>query len=639
MILDSSVNRTFAARIRRWAGQNIPTDTIQPPAIHPPPAAARSLPTWHRRWLAVTFAAGLALAPNVPGDTNTTSAINPPLGPFIHLGATDFAGSASFNSTNRLVVTPYFYWYDVYSSAHLVNNDGSDALTDHPVTLTGFSYLSAGWHKSQMRDMTDAGIDVLLPVYWGEPSQRIPGQPVGAQPWSYAGIPPLVQARDELLAAGQPAPRIGLFYDTSTLQYNAANQRIDLTTPYGRQWFYETVRDFFSLVPPRHWAMIDGRPIVFLYSSAFAANHDQSCLDYLRANFARDFGGREPYIVREISWSVRADQVYAWGGALGLKNPGVASLGPGYDHSAVPGRTPLIVPREGGQFFRRNWETFLSRPSSSIVFVETWNEFHEGTDIADSREYGRQYIDSNRKYADLFKAGVTLPRPRGPFTDARLVTITLGATNTESGLKQFESADGATVATNQAEFACRAVAPTPYAGRFVYFKIDDSFKWADTMNVSVVVDYFDATRGTLRLEYDGSDPKAPFQGAYTSSPETVTLSGSRTWRTAVFTLPAARFTNLENGGADFRLSSSVLGVGIRRVQVVRPGLRADEYQPETGCQLSLFAEPGRRYRIEASSNLNDWAELDRLQVRETFTHYLDGAATRFPWRWYRAVAQ
>jgi hypothetical protein len=532
------------------------------------------------------------------------------------------------------VVTPYFYWYDVYSSAHIIDSDRTDALTDHPPTLTGFSYLSRAWHRGELLDMIEAGIDVLLPVYWGEPSQRIPNKPVSLQPWSYAGIPPLVQARDELLREGKRPPVIGMFYDTSTLQFNAAGEHIDLTTPRGRQWFYESVRDFFSLVPPKHWAMIGGQPIIFLYSAAFASRHDQSSIDYLRSSFSRDFGGRAPFIVREISWRARTEQVYAWGGALGLKNPGTASLGPGYDHSAVPGREPLIVPREGGKFFERNWEAFLRRPSK-MVMIETWNEYHEGTDIARSKEYGSDYIKLNRKYADLFKSGAVW-QATGPFAGARLLTISLGATNRESGLVQFESADGVTASTNILGSECRAFVPTIHGGRFAYFKIDDSFKWAETMNVLVVVDYFDAARSTLRLEFDGSDEQAPFQGAYTACAETIALSGSKTWRTATFSLADARFRNSQNGGADFRLSATAAGFAIRRVQVIRPGLRADAYVAALGCQLTLYAEPGRSYLLEASTNLVNWSELHRLWSLETSIAYTDIDARGRQWRWYRA---
>jgi hypothetical protein len=148
--------------------------------------------------------------------------------------------------------------------------------------------------------------------------------------------------------------------------------------------------------------MIDGRPIVFLYSAAFAKNHDQAVIDYAKEQFAREFAGRTPYIAAEVSWNVSADNKVAWGGALGLKQPGVASLGPGYDHSAVRDRTPLVADRRGGKFYEEQWLEFLKHPSN-IVVIETWNEFHEGTDIAESREHGRQYIELTRKYANLFK--------------------------------------------------------------------------------------------------------------------------------------------------------------------------------------------------------------------------------------------
>ena len=96
-------------------------------------------------------------------------------------------------------MTPYFYWYDVWSQAHLLNPDNSDALTTHPATLTGFSYKSLAWHKTQLRDMEAAGIDIVLPVYWGDPSQL---QELGLSYWSYAGLGPLVAARESLLAEG-----------------------------------------------------------------------------------------------------------------------------------------------------------------------------------------------------------------------------------------------------------------------------------------------------------------------------------------------------------------------------------------------------------------------------------------------------
>lgn len=517
--------------------------------------------------------------------------INPPIGPHTAPKESELALAKVFGTNDPVVMTSYFYWYDVYSGAHIVNSDGSDALTDHPPTLTGFSYKSTSWHQRQLEDMIAAGIDVALPVYWGEPSQRVAGKPVSQQPWSFAGIPPLIEAREKLVTAGKTPPAIGLFYDTSTLQFNEAGRRIDLTTDYGRRWFYETIRDFFSLVPARHWATIEGRPIILLYSSGFAAAHDQSCIDYVRQEFAKDFSGCEPYIVKEISWNVKADNTYAWGGAISLRNPGVAALGPGYDHSAVPGREPLVVPRENGAFFERNWLRFLRAPSR-LLHVETWNEYHEGTDIAESREYGRQYIELNRKFADMFKAGIKPPRPRGEYSEFKSVNVVLLATNETHGVTQFEHADGATAAAERGGRNCRVTAPTSHQGRYIYFLIDDSFKWADSMTVDVSVEYFDQGTGSFRIEYDGPDPNAPFNGAYTGSPTVVQLSNSGSWKTAKIRLPDARFLNSQNGGGDFRIAVSASELCVGKVTVTRPG------QPEeSGATLPGWQEdfqPGAR---------------------------------------------
>ena len=56
----------------------------------------------------------------------------------------------------------------------------------------------------------------------------------------------------------------------------------------------------------------------------------------------------------------------------------------------------------------------LLRMGVNRVMIETWNEFHEGTDIAHSREYGRHYLELNRQYADLFKARYVPPPFKGP---------------------------------------------------------------------------------------------------------------------------------------------------------------------------------------------------------------------------------
>jgi hypothetical protein len=308
---------------------------------------------------------------------------------------------------------------------------------------------------------------------------------------------------------------------------------------------------------------------VLLYSAAFAKKHDQGCIDFVRQQFPKEFGGRVPWIAREVSWQVRADSTVAWGGALGLKSPGVASLGPGYDHSAVPGRAPLIVDRRGGKFYEENWTKFLRRPSN-FVMVETWNEFHEGTDVCASKEYGRHYIDLTRRFVDRFKQGWVPPWSAGQYTEQKSVRITLGEQNQDRGLRQIENEDGLTVASVAGGRAARRLQPSPNRGQYVYFAVDDSFKSTGLFRGTLQVEYFDAAAGTLAVEFDGSDVNAPFQGAYTRAPESVSLTGNKTWKTAQFTLTEARFLNSQNRGADFRLVVSAPEFHLHGVTLLRP---------------------------------------------------------------------
>ncbi len=487
--------------------------------------------------------------------------IPPAFGPHVNLSASDFASATSFTSSDKIVGTYFFYWYDIDTQSHIRNADGSDALTTHPPTLEDFSYKSVRWYKEQLTDMEAAGIDVALMVFWGSPAEHATNT---ALHWSFAGLPPLVQAREELLREGKRPPRLGLFYDTSTLKHNHWGYHADLTTDFGKQFFYGTVRDFFSCLPPRHWAMIDGKPIVLLYSAGFAKKWDQSFVEFTRTNFAKEFAGRVPWLAPQDSWGVKADSTCAWGGALRPLNPGIGEIGPGYDHSAVPGRTPLVRDRAGGKFYEESWQKFLRRPSN-FVMIETWNEFHEGTDIAESKEYGRQYIELTRKYADLFKRGWKPPWPKGPFSDASAVAIAATNFQATNGLTLLPAEDGQFISRDFAQRQAWAGIPfRPGHGIYLYFAVDDSFKTAEPMNATVTLEYFDAAPGWLNVEFDGSDTNAPFNGAYSRS-QPIPLVGDQRWKSASFKLSNARWLNSQNAGADFRVVAEAPQFGLGSV--------------------------------------------------------------------------
>jgi hypothetical protein len=135
-----------------------------------------------------------------------------PPGPHCPVSAEQLKEVQSYRADQPLVGTHFFYWYDIKSNAHFVNYDGSDALTDHPAHSEGYSYKSAAWWKRELLDVMAAEIDFILPVYWGCPGNY--------DSWSFVGLPPLVQAWEELVREGKRPPRVGLFYDTSTLRHN-----------------------------------------------------------------------------------------------------------------------------------------------------------------------------------------------------------------------------------------------------------------------------------------------------------------------------------------------------------------------------------------------------------------------------------
>lgn len=518
----------------------------------------------------------ICLVPVLRAEDMPDDYIVPPApGPFV----SQEAGSESFAERQPLVLTTYFYWYDEPTKAHIVDGDGTDALTDHPVSLRGVSYRNPDWHRGELENMMAAGIDVAMPVYWGTP-----GAP---DSWSDVGLPPLVQAREELIKQGKQPPKIGMFYDTSTLRYNPQHYHVDLRTESGRRWFYGTIRNFFSLVPPRHRACIDGRPIVFLYASAFAAGVDDQLFPAVRKMFRADFG-TDLYLVKMEGWPGETDSTYMWGGAINPQYLEVASIGPGYDHSAVPGRTPLVRDREDGLFYIRAWERLLVEPPDHrpwMVHVETWNEWHEGTDVCESREYGRQYIRLTRKYADLFHARQQHDPEHLPKVPERLS----GAPGKEQGVRNYSPPDGdgpAKVIEVSGEQAWTTL-PNRHSPnlRYLYFKAADGFLGLGDKPVKVTISYLDRGPSQFTFEYDSADPELTGLRQRFRVGHVQPLTGSGRWREVSFEIPHALFAGRANG-ADFRLSCTDAELVVRSISLQR--VREKWYQR---CAVGMEVGP------------------------------------------------
>src|SRR5438105_7075245 len=67
-------------------------------------------------------------------------------------------------ANKRVLMTYYFYWYDSLTGAHL---NPPAVLNNHfPSSGPLPSWRSPEWHRKQLQDMAEAGIDIVLPVYW-----------------------------------------------------------------------------------------------------------------------------------------------------------------------------------------------------------------------------------------------------------------------------------------------------------------------------------------------------------------------------------------------------------------------------------------------------------------------------------------
>lgn len=500
---------------------------------------------------AVSFAVAIELPPDFRLPTSP--------GPFAV--KSDEVSRTPFQSGNPIVATTYFYWYDIDTGTHFRNADGSDALTTHPATIDSMSWKNPDWHKRQFRQMVQAGIDVAMPVYWGSPTEQQPDGMI----FSDEGLPKMVEALDAMLEKKEVAPTLAMFYDTSTISHNIGNYHVDLTTEAGKRWFYGTIRNFFSLVPPKHRATVDGKPIVFLYAAAFAKNVDDTLFPAVREMFRNNFG-TDVYIVKTVEWPGKADSTYQWGAAINFQIHEAAAVGPGYDHSAVPGRTPLVRNRENGDFYTIGWERLLKRDPKTrpfLVHIETWNEFHEGTDICESKEYGTKYIESTRKFSDLFHAGKQIaeysvkpkyPNPSAKPGNERGITAVDFAPPHGDGPIMIIGATG-----NGTSAKAWTTRPVPDAvepnHRYFYFDID-SMCLLDPPNVAEVKVVYrlgpNANKNSFAIHYDSRDPNLTGTAQRFKEARPQWQAGSGDWTVATFRLADARFENGSNG-SDFRL--------------------------------------------------------------------------------------
>lgn len=132
-----------------------------------------------------------------------------------------------------------------------------------------------------------------------------------------------------------------------------------------------------------------------------------------------------------------------------------------------------------------------------------------------------------------------------PWTAHGGVERDLGQVESYQGLSHPQALDGNTVAAIIEGRGCRRPASSGHS--YFYFNASDAIIYdGSPSTVYLRVDYFDSPGGFIQPQYDY------MSGAYTPA-ETVTFTGTNTWRSATWTLTNCRFANSQAESSDFRL--------------------------------------------------------------------------------------
>jgi hypothetical protein len=285
--------------------------------------------------------------------------------------------------------------------------DGTNLIANHPAEGPGpwMSYDRMDWQRKQMEEMRSAGIDVAFPVFRADKNS--------IDSYACRGLITLAGALDYMYQNGYEAPMLGMWLDTTSLLGENPSMKIDLKTEVGKHQLYEAIRLFFEIAPARYCAQIpvDGKPanIVALSDSSVFSEMDDTCLEYIRNRFAQEFG-KDLIIIGDVGFKGKmsldgyfSDARQA-GFSLSTDGPvRIGSVSPGMDLSILAGTgiTPTIIPRNRGKSYSDNWKKLVaSKPD--WAFIQDWNDYAAGTEVAPSMEYGMEYSDISKIYSRMF---------------------------------------------------------------------------------------------------------------------------------------------------------------------------------------------------------------------------------------------
>ncbi len=245
--------------------------------------------------------------------------------------------------TQKMVIAPYFYHWRQQRAGQsfkpgLNAVNGGVALTDFPESGIGpwFSGDRIGWHKNQVRDALEAGVDVILPAYYRDSN--------GGFAEAGFGLDCLIGDLQELRSEGKSFPTVGMWLDLASVfgfsQPSSSDEE--------RSSAYAAVKDFFGRVPPDFRAFAQtGKPdpgrmgaLLFVTAGLEGLALSSDAAAYISERFASDFGGTLVWAASEgaLEQSADVDALFALSGQQSSARHSritLAVVTPGRDDSAV----------------------------------------------------------------------------------------------------------------------------------------------------------------------------------------------------------------------------------------------------------------------------------------------------------------
>ncbi len=321
------------------------------------------------------------------------------------------ATGARADGARREVLAFYYGWYGTPSySGQWVHWTAVDAAARHIGNSTDFPAQGAydshdpAVIERQAEAAHAAGLTGFIASWWGQGSFEDRGMPLLLAAARRHSLE--VSAYYEKIAGEDPATRSAAA--VADLDYLLGHYGADMA-----------------------WLRVAGEPVVFIYGRALQELPTETWQQVIRkvrqhnpggVRFIADtnnpatlapFDGASTYNITGQTQHMTPAQVRAWAhsayplmvAAAGPGRISALTVIPGYDDRSV-GRPPPrpVTERWGGETYDALWQEAIAA-GPDYVLITSWNEWHEGSEIEASVEYGSRMLDSTAAFARAFLAG------------------------------------------------------------------------------------------------------------------------------------------------------------------------------------------------------------------------------------------